>query len=68
MFMFSKCQLLSTQVEPEEHECLTICFSDIVGFTDICRELRPMQVMAMLDRLYNKFDALCRKYSIFKVP
>ena len=32
------------KVEPQQHECVTIFFSDIVGFTDISRQLKPFQV------------------------
>ena len=59
---------VSAQVEPEEHDCVTIFFSDIVGFTDIARRVSAMEVMDMLDRLYERFDALCIKSDIFKVP
>ena len=55
------------QVEPEHHDCVTIFFSDIVGFTDISTGLSPVDVMNMLDRLYRKFDALASKHDIFKV-
>eukprot|EP00238_Polyblepharides_amylifera_P001073 CAMPEP_0196572604 /NCGR_PEP_ID=MMETSP1081-20130531/2618_1 /TAXON_ID=36882 /ORGANISM="Pyramimonas amylifera, Strain CCMP720" /LENGTH=1072 /DNA_ID=CAMNT_0041889967 /DNA_START=195 /DNA_END=3410 /DNA_ORIENTATION=- len=55
------------KVEPEHHACVTIFFSDIVGFTDISMSLPPVQVMAMLDRLYHNFDELARVHDIFKV-
>ena len=51
----------------ETHNNVTIFFSDIVRFTDISRVLPPVKVMAMLDRLYLKFDALADKHEIFKV-
>ena len=54
-------------VEPEHRECVTIFFSDIVGFTDISSELDPRKVANMLDRLYSKFDALSSKHDIFKL-
>ena len=55
------------KVEPEHFECVTIFFSDIVGFTTIASELSPLQVSDMLDRLYIKFDALSRRHEVFKV-
>ena len=54
-------------VEPEEYDCVTIFFSDIVGFTDISKSLEPRLVMDMLNRLYEKFDALVAHYELFKV-
>jgi serine/threonine protein kinase len=55
------------KVEPQQHDCVTIFFSDIVGFTDISRQLKPFQVMNMLDRLYDQLDEVARKHSVFKV-
>ena len=55
------------KVEPEHHDCVTIFFSDIVGFTTIAQELPPEKVADMLDRLYLKFDDLADLHDIFKV-
>ena len=54
-------------VESEHRDCVTIYFSDIVGFTNISSELPPRKIASMLDRLYTKFDALSQKHDIFKV-
>eukprot|EP00977_Amphora_coffeiformis_P012826 scaffold3240_cov187-Amphora_coffeaeformis.AAC.21 len=53
--------------EPESHECVTIFFSDILGFTKISSELSPLKVSDMLDRLYQKFDALSHEHDVYKV-
>jgi len=55
------------KVNPERYEEITLFFSDIVGFTTISQTLAPMQVMAMLDRLYGEFDKLTMQYGLFKV-
>ncbi|KAL7536037.1 hypothetical protein ACHAXR_008680 [Thalassiosira sp. AJA248-18] len=55
------------KVEPEARECVTIFFSDIVGYTDMTSKMSPIKVSNMLDRLYLKFDELSRKHDIFKV-
>lgn len=55
------------KVEPENHDLVTIFFSDIVGFTDISSKLDPMKISEMLDRLYNSFDALSEYHDVFKV-
>lgn len=55
------------KVEPENHDLVTIVFSDIKGFTDISQELPPMKVSMMLDRLYLAFDKIARKHGVFKV-
>jgi len=55
------------EVDPEHHDCVTVFFSDIVGFTNISSTLQPIKVMNMLDRLYKEFDLLARKHQVFKV-
>jgi len=55
------------KVEQESHECVTIFFSDIVGFTTISQSTTPQKVCLMLDRLYQKFDHLSQKHDIFKI-
>ncbi|CAJ1963247.1 unnamed protein product [Cylindrotheca closterium] len=55
------------KVEPEPHNDVSICFSDIVGFTTIASKLDPLKVSSLLDRLYLKFDEVTRKYDLFKV-
>lgn len=55
------------KVEQEKHECVTIFFSDIVGFSAISRDLTPDGVADMLDRLYSRFDELTRLHDIFKM-
>lgn len=55
------------KVEAEQHEEVTVVFSDIVHFTDISRALSPLKVSDMLDRLYLAFDTVARKNQVFKV-
>jgi len=55
------------KVEPESRDCVTIFFSDIVGFTTIASLMTPMKVSDLLDRLYSQFDELSDKHDIFKV-
>lgn len=55
------------KVEQESHDCVTIFFSDVVGFTSIASSLSASKVCCMLDRLYAKFDELSRKHEIFKI-
>ena len=54
-------------VEPEHKDCVTLFFSDIVGFTELSSKLEPQKVAGLLDRLYNIFDDLSNKHDIFKV-
>uniref|UniRef100_A0A7S0MXQ9 guanylate cyclase n=1 Tax=Pyramimonas obovata TaxID=1411642 RepID=A0A7S0MXQ9_9CHLO len=58
---------LGKKVKPEVYPNITLFFSDIVGFTSISQQMEPMEVMSMLDRLYDEFDKLCKKHELFKV-
>ena len=60
MFCFEK-------VEPEQHDEVTVVFSDIVHFTDISKTLSALKVSQMLDRLYVEFDKVASKHKVFKV-
>eukprot|EP00730_Choanoeca_flexa_P007971 TRINITY_DN12418_c0_g2_i16.p1 TRINITY_DN12418_c0_g2~~TRINITY_DN12418_c0_g2_i16.p1 ORF type:complete len:1139 (+),score=197.38 TRINITY_DN12418_c0_g2_i16:1869-5285(+) len=55
------------EIEPEKKACVTIFFSDIVGFTNISSQLTPMKVSRMLDRLYQAFDELSYQHDIYTV-
>uniref|UniRef100_A0A7S1DAK1 Guanylate cyclase n=1 Tax=Cyclophora tenuis TaxID=216820 RepID=A0A7S1DAK1_CYCTE len=55
------------RVEAEAFDCVTIFFSDIVGYTTISANLTPKKVSEMLDRLYLKFDALSSQHDVFKI-
>ena len=55
------------RVEPQHFDVVTVFFSDIVSFTDISASLPPEKVMAMLDRLYRKFDALVYEHGLRKI-
>uniref|UniRef100_A0A7S3VRG4 Guanylate cyclase domain-containing protein n=1 Tax=Dunaliella tertiolecta TaxID=3047 RepID=A0A7S3VRG4_DUNTE len=53
--------------DPEPYPCVSLFFSDIVGYTDICTVLSLEEVLNMLHRLYSRFDALSEDLDLFKV-
>ena len=55
------------RIEPEFKSCVSIFFSDVVGFTKLSSRLEPQKVARLLDRLYTLFDELADKYDVFKV-
>eukprot|EP00559_Dactyliosolen_fragilissimus_P009842 CAMPEP_0184855690 /NCGR_PEP_ID=MMETSP0580-20130426/842_1 /TAXON_ID=1118495 /ORGANISM="Dactyliosolen fragilissimus" /LENGTH=695 /DNA_ID=CAMNT_0027350255 /DNA_START=61 /DNA_END=2148 /DNA_ORIENTATION=- len=53
--------------EPEHYDDVTLFFSDVVGFTDICSKLPPWDIIDMLNRLYSVMDYLAEKFELYKV-
>jgi class 3 adenylate cyclase len=59
---------LETQgVFVKEHTMVTIFFSDIVGYTSMSADMRPIQVMKMLNSFYTEADKLATKNKVYKI-
>ncbi len=54
-------------VDPEVFDCVTIFFSDIVGFTKISSAAEPIQIIQMLNEMYTLFDDTTQAFDVYKV-
>ncbi|XP_063989104.1 soluble guanylate cyclase 88E [Diachasmimorpha longicaudata] len=51
----------------EMFDAVSILFSDVVTFTEICSRLTPMEVVSMLNAMYSLFDTLTERNRVYKV-
>ena len=61
--LFSQCSCTLLEKFP----AATILFSDIVTFTNIAAAVQPMQIVDMLNQLYQRFDNLTNVHDVYKV-
>ncbi|XP_037956727.1 soluble guanylate cyclase 88E [Teleopsis dalmanni] len=51
----------------EMFDSVSILFSDVVTFTEICSRITPMEVVSMLNAMYSIFDKLTERNTVYKV-
>lgn len=51
----------------DAYDCASILFADIVNFTPWSAELRPDEMVQMLDEIFSRFDSMLEKYGVEKI-
>jgi class 3 adenylate cyclase len=51
----------------EEYDSVTVFFSDITNFTVISSQTSTQQMLATLNKLWQEYDAVARKWGMYKV-
>ncbi|KAG2446709.1 hypothetical protein HYH02_008274 [Chlamydomonas schloesseri] len=51
----------------ESFDTVTVLFSDIVAYTTMSASMAPIEVVQMLDELYQEFDNLAEKHKLYKL-
>ncbi|CAI4223722.1 unnamed protein product [Auanema sp. JU1783] len=51
----------------ENFESVSIVFTDVVGFTNICSTIEPLEVVDFLNLMYTKFDGVIDTHDVYKV-
>lgn len=54
-------------VAPKHYKSVTIMYSDIVGFTSLCSESEPLEVVTLLNGMFTAFDNVISEHKAYKV-
>ncbi|CAD5228588.1 unnamed protein product [Bursaphelenchus okinawaensis] len=58
---------LGKSVAPKLYKAATIMYSDIVGFTSLCSQSQPMEVVNLLNGMFTAFDNVIGQHKCYKV-
>jgi len=57
----------SDEVIADGYGSATVLFADIVGFTPLAQDLTPAQTVALLDRVFARWDMLAARHGVEKI-
>jgi len=63
----SKQLMAGRKVEPQSFKNATVFFLDVVGFTTISAQVKPLEVVSLLNSLYSVIDRVLECYNVYKV-
>jgi len=55
------------RVTPKAYDSVTLYFSDVKGFTALCAESKPEEIVQLLKQLYKAFDSIADELDVYKV-
>ncbi|XP_052083525.1 uncharacterized protein LOC127720814 [Mytilus californianus] len=55
------------KVDAEFFKMVTVCFSDMYGFDKLTVDLTPMEIVELLNALYNTVDDILDDFDVYKV-
>ena len=51
----------------DHYESVTVMFADLVGFTQLSKDMPPTQLVDLLSQIFLRFDQLAEKYKVEKI-
>uniref|UniRef100_A0AAF5PLC8 guanylate cyclase n=1 Tax=Wuchereria bancrofti TaxID=6293 RepID=A0AAF5PLC8_WUCBA len=57
---------VSRRVDPKNYKSATVMYSDVVGFTSLCSDSLPMEVVTLLSGVFQKFDIIISQHQCYK--
>jgi adenylate cyclase len=51
----------------DTYDNVSLLFLDIVGFTQLTETVSAIELVDILDKIFGKFDSICKKYSVEKI-
>ena len=57
----------NTSAIAESYNDVTILFADLVGFTELASQIKPIELVDLLNELFSTFDTLTEKHGLEKI-